>query len=107
MWAYISAAFSGWKTVSFNLLAVIVVVAEMSEFQDLMPDEWRAFLPVIVAIGNLLLRHKTRGPVAYKKTVPESVQPAEPEPIPGEGKPRIHRIPLVIGKIILKKLLPF
>ena len=48
--------FKGWKTVSFNLLAAVVPILELTELKGAIPEEFIPFYAIVVAVGNIYLR---------------------------------------------------
>jgi len=57
----------GWKTVTFNVLAAIVPVLELTELKDVVPEEYLPFYALAVALGNVYLRSVTTTPMGKKQ----------------------------------------
>ena len=57
----------GWKTVTFNVLAAIVPVLELTELKDVVPEEYLPFYVLAVALGNVYLRSVTTTPMGKKQ----------------------------------------
>lgn len=53
----------GWKTITFNVLAAIVPLLELTELKGIVPDEYLPFYILAVALGNMYLRSVTTTPV--------------------------------------------
>ena len=51
------------KTLWFNVLALVAVVAASFGYTGELPAEWAVFAPAIVALINLCLRFVTKQPV--------------------------------------------
>jgi len=58
--------FKGWKTVTFNVLAAIVPVLELTELKGAVPEEYLPFYALAVAMGNVYLRSVTTTPMGKK-----------------------------------------
>jgi len=58
--------FKGWKTVTFNILAAIVPVLELTELKGAVPEEYLPFYALAVAMGNVYLRSVTTTPMGKK-----------------------------------------
>lgn len=58
--------FKGWKTVTFNVLAAIVPVLELTELKGVVPEEYLPFYALAVAMGNVYLRSVTTTPMGKK-----------------------------------------
>jgi len=58
--------FKGWKTVTFNVLAAIVPILELTELKGVVPDEYLPFYGLFVALGNMYLRSITTTPMGKK-----------------------------------------
>lgn len=56
----------GWRTVIFNTLVLILPILEMSEWRDIIPNEYVPHYIIGVAIINLALRLVTTTPVGKK-----------------------------------------
>ena len=61
-----TAMFKGWKTVTFNILAAIVPVLELTELKGAVPEEYLPFYALAVAMGNVYLRSVTTTPMGKK-----------------------------------------
>jgi hypothetical protein len=59
--------FKGWKTVTFNVLAAIVPILELTEMKGIVPEEYLPFYALAVAMGNVYLRSITSTPVGKKQ----------------------------------------
>jgi hypothetical protein len=59
--------FKGWKTVTFNVLAAIVPILELTELKGIVPEEYLPFYALAVAMGNVYLRSVTSTPVGKKQ----------------------------------------
>lgn len=57
----------GWKTVTFNLLAAIVPILELTELRDVVPEQYLPFYALAVAMGNVYLRSITTTPMGKKQ----------------------------------------
>jgi hypothetical protein len=57
----------GWKTVTFNLLAAIVPILELTELRDVVPEQYLPFYALAVAMGNMYLRSITTTPMGKKQ----------------------------------------
>jgi hypothetical protein len=58
--------FKGWKTVTFNVLAAIVPILELTEMKGIVPEEYLPFYALAVAMGNVYLRSITSTPMGKK-----------------------------------------
>jgi hypothetical protein len=58
--------FKGWKTVTFNVLAAIVPILELTEMKGIVPEEYLPFYALAVAMGNVYLRSITSTPMDKK-----------------------------------------
>ena len=58
--------FKGWKTVTFNVLAAIVPILELTELEGIVPEEYLPFYALAVAMGNVYLRSVTTTPMGKK-----------------------------------------
>lgn len=58
--------FKGWKTVTFNVLAAIVPILELTEMKGIVPEEYLPFYALAVAVGNVYLRSVTTTPMGKK-----------------------------------------
>tara|TARA_R110000782_G_scaffold229325_1_gene315744 strand:- start:222 stop:410 length:189 start_codon:yes stop_codon:yes gene_type:complete len=58
--------FKGWKTVTFNTLAAVVPVLELTELKGLVPSEYLPFYGLSVALGNVYLRSITTSAIGKK-----------------------------------------
>lgn len=58
--------FKGWKTVTFNVLAAIVPLLELTEMKGIVPEEYLPFYALAVAMGNVYLRSVTSTPMGKK-----------------------------------------
>ncbi len=56
----------GWKTVTFNVLAAIVPILELTEMKGIVPEEYLPFYALAVAMGNVYLRSVTTTPMGKK-----------------------------------------
>lgn len=56
----------GWKTVTFNVLAAIVPILELTETKGIVPEEYLPFYALAVAMGNVYLRSVTTTPMGKK-----------------------------------------
>lgn len=56
----------GWRTIVFNTLTLILPIMEMSEWKDIIPNEYLPHYMAAVAIINLALRLVTTTPVGKK-----------------------------------------
>ena len=56
----------GWKTVTFNVLAAIVPILELTELKGIVPEEYLPFYALAVAMGNVYLRSVTTTPMGKK-----------------------------------------
>lgn len=54
------------KTFWFNLLAFIAAIAGAFGYSGQVPEEWKVFIPAIVALINIVLRTVTKEPVRLK-----------------------------------------
>ncbi|WP_417480768.1 hypothetical protein [Maricaulis maris] len=68
---------SGWKTFLFNGgIGALILAAELLDHLALV--DWREILPegtaplvvLLIGIGNILLRHVTRGPAGWRRDLP-------------------------------------
>jgi hypothetical protein len=59
--------FKGWKTVTFNVLAAIVPILELTELEGIVPEEYLPFYALAVAMGNVYLRSVTTTQVGKKQ----------------------------------------
>jgi hypothetical protein len=59
--------FKGWKTVTFNVLAAIVPILELTEMKGIVPEEYLPFYALAVAMGNVYLRSVTTTPMGKKQ----------------------------------------
>ena len=57
----------GWKTVTFNVLAAIVPILELTEMKGIVPEEYLPFYALAVAMGNVYLRSVTTTPMGKKQ----------------------------------------
>lgn len=57
----------GWKTVTFNVLAAIVPLLELTELKGIVPEEYLPFYALAVAMGNVYLRSVTSTPMGKKQ----------------------------------------
>lgn len=64
------------KTVIFNVLAVVVVIAELKEVINIIPAGWMPFVTAAVAAINVILRSGTVRPISW------SIKPGEAKPVP-------------------------
>ena len=51
------------KTLWFNILALVVLVAGSFGYTGELPAEWAVFAPAIVALVNFVLRFVTKEPI--------------------------------------------
>tara|TARA_R110000744_G_scaffold158130_1_gene274108 strand:- start:302 stop:490 length:189 start_codon:yes stop_codon:yes gene_type:complete len=58
--------FKGWKTVTFNVLAAVVPLLELTELKGLVPAEYLPYYALSVALGNMYLRSITTTPMGKK-----------------------------------------
>jgi|TARA_R110000782_G_scaffold3228_9_gene11964 hypothetical protein len=58
--------FKGWKTVTFNVLAAVVPLLELTELKGLVPVEYLPYYALSVALGNMYLRSITTTPMGKK-----------------------------------------
>lgn len=58
--------FKGWKTVTFNVLAAIVPILELTEIRGVVPEQYLPFYALAVAMGNVYLRSITTTPMGKK-----------------------------------------
>jgi len=58
--------FKGWKTVTFNVLAAVVPILELTEMKGIVPEEYLPFYALAVAMGNVYLRSVTTTPMGKK-----------------------------------------
>jgi hypothetical protein len=58
--------FKGWKTVTFNVLAAIVPILELTEIRGVVPEQYLPFYALAVAVGNVYLRSITTTPMGKK-----------------------------------------
>ncbi len=58
--------FKGWKTVTFNVLAAVVPILELTEMKGIVPEEYLPFYVLAVAMGNVYLRSVTTTPMGKK-----------------------------------------
>jgi hypothetical protein len=58
--------FKGWKTVTFNVLATVVPLLELTEIKGIVPEEYLPFYALAVAMGNVYLRSITTTPMGKK-----------------------------------------
>ena len=56
----------GWKTVTFNVLAAVVPILELTEMKGIVPEEYLPFYALAVAMGNVYLRSVTTTPMGKK-----------------------------------------
>lgn len=56
----------GWKTVTFNVLAAVVPILELTELKGIVPEEYLPFYALAVAMGNVYLRSVTTTPMGKK-----------------------------------------
>lgn len=56
----------GWKTVTFNVLAAVVPLLELTELKGIVPEEYLPFYALAVAMGNVYLRSVTTTPMGKK-----------------------------------------
>jgi hypothetical protein len=56
----------GWKTVTFNVLAAIVPLLELTELKGIVPEEYLPVYALAVAMGNVYLRSVTSTPMGKK-----------------------------------------
>ena len=57
----------GWKTVTFNVLAAVVPLLELTELKGIVPEEYLPFYALAVAMGNVYLRSVTSTPMGKKQ----------------------------------------
>ena len=63
-------AFRGWRTVLFNALALVVLVAQENGFVlDEFDDGVKGYVPFAVLVANLLLRFATKTPVFSGRSI--------------------------------------
>jgi len=62
-----SNMFKGWKTVTFNVLATVVPILELTELEGIVPEEYLPFYALAVAMGNVYLRSVTTTQVGKKQ----------------------------------------
>lgn len=53
----------GWKTITFNILSLFVLVLGSDNFLALIPEDAWAYIPGAIALINVVLRFLTNGPV--------------------------------------------
>lgn len=56
----------GYKTITFNLLAAVVPLMELTELKAVVPDDYMPVYLLVVALGNVWLRSITTTPVGKK-----------------------------------------
>lgn len=56
----------GWKTVLINVALTIIPVLELSEFANVLPDEYLKWYALGMAIVNIWLRAVTSTPMGKK-----------------------------------------
>lgn len=54
------------KTLWFNVLALVALVAANWGYTGQLPGSWQVFVPVAIALVNLILRLVTREPVKWQ-----------------------------------------
>ena len=53
----------GYKTIIFNVLAAAVPIMELTELNEVIPDNYLPFYVLAIALGNMYLRSVTTTPV--------------------------------------------
>ncbi len=56
----------GWRTVAFNILSTAVPILSLTEWRDVLPEDWMPWWMLGVALANVWLRMITTGPVGTK-----------------------------------------
>lgn len=56
----------GWRTLAFNALALVVMLADMREVVDAIPSDMEPWFALAVAVANIGLRYVTTTPVGRK-----------------------------------------
>ena len=65
----------GWKTITFNVLTLVLLVLQQNEFIDVVPQAVANAIPITITIINIGLRLITTGPVAVmQRTKPTGVE---------------------------------
>lgn len=57
----------GYKTVIFNILAIIFGAIEAGDFTNIIPDSYEGFVLSIVGIINIWLRANTNTPIGRSR----------------------------------------
>ena len=56
----------GWRTLIFNVFAMIIPILEMTEIRDVVPDDYLPWYALALAIANMILRAVTTSPLGHK-----------------------------------------
>lgn len=54
------------KTVWINAVAIFAAILESTEIVDLIPADWQAAIPALLAVANIILRTVTHQPVSVR-----------------------------------------
>lgn len=64
------------RTMWFNLLNVVLMIASLTEIINIIPVEWTDYWIAAVAVGNILLRMDTSKPLVLKNPYPKDWDPS-------------------------------
>jgi hypothetical protein len=57
----------GYRTIIFNVLAMLVPIFSLTEWHAILPPEWSAYWMLAVGVGNVILRSITTTPVGRRE----------------------------------------
>ena len=56
----------GFRTLAFNAVAMALPIIELTEFRDVIPDNYLPWYALTVALANIWLRSVTTTPIGTK-----------------------------------------
>ena len=57
----------GYKTITANLLFTIIPIMELTEFRDVLPNDWLPMYSLAVVLANMYLRYLTTTPIGQRE----------------------------------------
>lgn len=57
----------GYRTLTVNVLSMAIPIMELTEWQDVLPQNWLPWYILGLALANVWLRAITTGPMGTKK----------------------------------------
>ncbi|MEP3278322.1 MAG: hypothetical protein ABJN26_00060 [Stappiaceae bacterium] len=65
-WHGLNNVLRGWRTLAANILFSIIPVLQLSEFRDVLPEQWLSWYALGVVLANMWLRKITTTPMGRK-----------------------------------------